>query len=233
MRLKFKYLENNVLSDKKYEFPYYFAGEDVKKAELRVMFIGNSITIHQKKLSIGWKKECGMAASDLEHDYVHLVLKHIQSIEPSTNAMIVNGGDFERNFEDKYALWPITQMMKMYLPEITIIRIGENFNQESIKNGVDPYFALNELVKAANKYGNVVITSLFWKNEVIDSAIKRVAEENEIEYYIDISDLGDNEENMAIGVFKNPDVSRHPNDLGMQRIADRINEILNDDDDDE
>ena len=45
---------------------------------IRVMFAGNSITRHGIKLDIGWDRECGMAASCLEKDYVHQVLAKIR-----------------------------------------------------------------------------------------------------------------------------------------------------------
>lgn len=47
-------------------------------AKLRVLFVGNSITRHGVKEEIGWMRDCGMAASCLEKDYVHLVVKGLE-----------------------------------------------------------------------------------------------------------------------------------------------------------
>ena len=46
-------------------------------SKLRILFVGNSITKHAPKPSIGWNRDCGMAASSIEHDYVHLIVKKI------------------------------------------------------------------------------------------------------------------------------------------------------------
>ena len=49
---------------------------------LRVMFVGNSITLHNVKPEIGWFNYCGMAASTAEKDYVHLLEKRISEKHP-------------------------------------------------------------------------------------------------------------------------------------------------------
>ena len=51
-----------------------------QNSKLRILFVGNSITKHAPKPSIGWNRDCGMAASSIEHDYVHLIVKKIIKI---------------------------------------------------------------------------------------------------------------------------------------------------------
>ena len=69
-----------------------------------------------------------------------------------------------------------------------------------------------------------MVTSLFWKNDVIDDVILRATKENDA-FYIDIGDLNI-PENKALGLFENVDVASHPGDLGMKRIAERIIDSL-------
>ena len=39
----------------------------------RILFLGNSLTLHGPREEIGWKHNWGMAASAPERDFVHLV----------------------------------------------------------------------------------------------------------------------------------------------------------------
>ncbi len=43
----------------------------------RVLFVGNSITLHGPRPQIGWTNNWGMAASARDKDYVHLLQKRI------------------------------------------------------------------------------------------------------------------------------------------------------------
>lgn len=43
----------------------------------RVIFVGNSITLHGVKADIGWNNEWGMAASTEKNDYVHRLMSAI------------------------------------------------------------------------------------------------------------------------------------------------------------
>ena len=45
---------------------------------IKVMFVGNSITLHGVLPSIGWNNEWGMAASAKENDYVHIIEKKVK-----------------------------------------------------------------------------------------------------------------------------------------------------------
>ena len=57
---------NNVDGNKQVENNVFFEGD--LDGELRVMFLGNSITYHEPKEEIGWYGSWGMAASSKESD---------------------------------------------------------------------------------------------------------------------------------------------------------------------
>ncbi len=48
--------------------PVWFSGK--KNGSPRIMFIGNSVTLHGPLASIGWHGNWGMAASDIKKDYM-------------------------------------------------------------------------------------------------------------------------------------------------------------------
>ena len=48
---------------------------DPAKKGPRVLFVGNSITLHSPRPQIGWTSNWGMAASARDKDYVHLLQK--------------------------------------------------------------------------------------------------------------------------------------------------------------
>ena len=71
---------------------------------VRVLFLGNSITLHEIKPEIGWCNNWGMAASKMENDYVHLVVKGLEARYGKLNYCITNVGLWEQNFWDEEIL---------------------------------------------------------------------------------------------------------------------------------
>ena len=67
---------------------------------IRVMFVGNSITLHGKNANIGWHNECGMAASSKEKDYVHLLEASIKKCDPHAAFCICQVADWERGYKN-------------------------------------------------------------------------------------------------------------------------------------
>ena len=47
--------------------------------KIKITFLGNSITRHMPKPEIGWVHDWGMAASCLENDYAHIMIKALYS----------------------------------------------------------------------------------------------------------------------------------------------------------
>ena len=80
-----------------------------KGAKLNVLFIGNSITRHAPKESIGWSGNWGMAASCEERDYVHVVVAGLEEKYGPVNFCTVCGADWERSYWDSAELVPHLQ----------------------------------------------------------------------------------------------------------------------------
>ena len=225
MSINLEFLTNQVDATTQVSYPFYFDGANKEEAELKVMFIGNSITIHEPKEEIGWVKKCGMAASDIDHDYVHIVYRYLCNKHPKTSICVFNGGNWEVDFMNKSRLDVILKAAKEYQPDLIIVRIGENYRREYMEQH-DPYNGFFPLINGLKETcNNVFMTSLFWRYDNLDLAISRVAKELNVPL-IPLTDLGDSRENMAFDQYGETIYSTHPGDLGMQRIADRIINVL-------
>ena len=60
--------------------------------KIKITFLGNSITRHMPKPEIGWVHDWGMAASCLENDYAHIMIK---ALEEKYTKMINENGKVE------------------------------------------------------------------------------------------------------------------------------------------
>lgn len=223
MKINDKLLKNDVSAQNQTRKKLHFV-ENSNPSARRVLFFGNSITLHAPKADIGWNHNWGMAASSEDKDYVHLVVKGLQERYGDVTYAIANVGNFERGYWEKDALTPF-QGVKDFQADTVIFRFGENIRRDDL--AIHPLF---EYLKAFIEYfaqgaKKVVVTDCFWEYESVGNDFKRLAKENGYNF-VSLSDLGYQDENMAIGLFEHKGVAMHPGDLGMQRIAERILEKL-------
>ena len=195
--------------------------------KVNVLFIGNSITRHEPKSEIGWENDWGMAASKKENDYVHVTVKLLEEKFGKVNYCIANCGEWELHYyqDERIAEWKEARDFKA---DIVIIRIGENIwqaRENFEKYPIEPHYAKMVEYFCSNPSANVILTDLFWKNEQIDQVIHNVAKEKGYKL-VELGDLGERGENMAIGQFWHKGVAIHPNDNGMRKIAERIVEKI-------
>ena len=94
--------------------------------DIKVLFIGNSITKHGPAPDIGWNGNWGMAASDLENDYVHLVVNSLRE-KVSVDYSIAQCSRWEQNYNDTENFFKNNyQDLQDFEADIIIVRIGEN-----------------------------------------------------------------------------------------------------------
>ncbi len=188
---------------------------------LRVLFIGNSITRHAPKESIGWHYDWGMAASEKENDYVHVTKKEILKLAPNAAFCICQAADWEKSY--KTGENELVKFVKArdFNADIIVIRLIENcelkdFNAEIFEK------EYCKLINFFNKEQNakVIITSSFWKH-VGDDTLKSIANKNNMDF-VYLGDLGEESQMRADGLFEHEGVAAHPGDKGMQTIAMRI-----------
>lgn len=192
-----------------------------ENSKLKILFVGNSITKHAPKPSIGWTNDCGMAASSIEHDYVHIIIKRImERYDKNVSFAIAQVAEYERTFfncepECSY------KEIKDFDADIIITFYGANVTKDYDTMANPP----KTFAKAYEDMRNYLVgsnTSVyhsmgFYIRPVLDAEKLSVAKKYG-EPFIDISDIRSLPE--THGLFN------HPNDLGMQMIADRFFEAI-------
>lgn len=194
-------------------------------AERRVLFIGNSITRHGVKTEIGWPRDCGMAASSLEKDYVHLVAAELERRFGKVCYCIAQLAEWERDLENPDVLARFSEA-RDFGADLVIVRIGENI-PKAVTDGDAIEAAFVRMIRffAVHPGVKILMTDLFWSRSVIDEAIARAGREVGA-IPVTIGDLGADDRMKAIGEYAHHGVSVHPGDRGMRAIADRILERI-------
>lgn len=190
---------------------------------INVLFLGNSITWHLPKDAIGWKNDCGMAASGKENDYVHLVLDGLEKKYGKVNYCIAQLGKWEKKYWQNEILINYKEACD-FSADIIISRLGENIwgSRDMLK--VDSlYPRFDNMLKyfKTKPQTEIIVTDLFWKWDEIDLTIQKVAFDNGYKI-VNIGDLGQRDECKALNLFEDPGVKIHPNDYGMKLIAEKI-----------
>jgi len=208
------------------------AGANAQEARLadmkadKVLFLGNSITLHGPAPHIGWSGNWGMAASALEKDYVRLLLRRLSEATGRTpEAMIRNIADFERN----YPTYDVGSALKEPLEfgaDLVIVAIGENvaaFPSQKARDGFR--HALASLLAALREHGNpaIFVRSCFWPDKAKDEVLREACR-GAGGTFVDISGLARDESHYARSerTFAHAGVAAHPGDKGMRAIADAL-----------
>lgn len=191
----------------------------------KVMFVGNSITLHGIKDDIGWHQSHGMAASSKENDYVHIIEREVLAIDPLASFCICQVAKWERQYKNGSEILPLYKSAREFGADIIVLRFIENcpnvnFEPEIFKS------ELGILVDYLNvgERARIIVTTGFWKHPG-DSVLREFAKEHNY-HLVELGDLGENDAMKAIGLFSHEGVANHPGDLGMKMIADRLANVL-------
>lgn len=193
--------------------------EITKNADVKLLFLGNSITRHGKAENLGWQGDWGMAASTKENDYVHKLISKLHQKGMKVSACIANLSDWERTrnmdlLTTKYS--PALDFNADYV----IVRLGENACLDKHLSEFEQCYS--ELAGLFSKNGaKIILTDLFWEYEPFDSFVSELAKTKGYSF-VKIHDLGNDEKMKAIGKFAHNGVAMHPGDNGMEEIAERI-----------
>ena len=207
-------------------FPVTAEPEVKPSAIRRILFLGNSITLHGPSAEIGWSGNWGMAASAEDKDYVHLVTRALaQHTGSAPQIMVRNIADFERNF----ATYDVDLHMKDLFgfdPDLVVLAIGENVPALGSEEAKAQFKAgvMNLLRCAlAKRHPLVVVRSCFWEDAAKDQALRQACQEAGA-IFVNAGPLGREAANAARSErsFAHAGVAGHPGDQGMKALADAI-----------
>lgn len=198
----------------------------------KILFLGNSITRHGPKADIGWTSNCGMAATALEKDYVHVLTAAIaKQIDKQPEMLAASLADFERG----YAAYDVASKIEPFndfKADLIILAIGENTAALTSAAARAAYQECLVRLLTVLKQGRnpvIFVRSCFWANKAKDDCLHEAAAATGC-VFVDINALAKDEKNYARSEqkLKNAGVANHPGDRGMQAIADALFAALKD-----
>lgn len=192
----------------------------------KVLFLGNSITLHGPAPDIGWTGNWGMAASTEAKDYVHLLTADLaKAAGTPPRTMVRNIADFERR-HDTFDLATGLQTELEFSADIVVVAIGENVPPPATDEAKRKFAtAFVRLLAALQQRGSpaIFVRSSFWPDAVKDGIMRQASTEVGATF-VDIAALGRNGANAARAERKieHAGVAGHPGDQGMRAIADAL-----------
>lgn len=209
--------------------------------EYNYLAIGNSITLHG--IENIWWNEIGMAATDEEHDYFHLVLKYLKENNDSVKGVPYNFCEWETyNGDRDETLEYLDQYLSSELDLVTI-QLGENAQLgEEVRNleaYQKDYVSLINYVKEKAPNARILVIDDFWSDGLRNERKKNAAEETGVEF-VSLEGITNNQEyycglNTIVydkdggeHIVEHDGVANHPGDKGMAAIASRVIEVLKD-----
>ena len=195
----------------------------------KVLFVGDSITSHGPKDTLGWSLNCGMAASAIEKDYVHLLLGKLtaaqKGVAPESMVVAEGGGKLTDKLQ-------FVGRFKAYQADLAIVQMGENDNADVSETGFQqPYEQIVNAIREGNPKATILCCGV-WSppsgNRIKDGMIRAVCDKFQAQF-VDLAEANRDPANKAAaeaGRFTHPGVNWHPGDKGMQAYADALWQTL-------
>lgn len=212
--------KNNVDAEKQLKESDYVRFINPDGKGIRVMFAGNSMTLHGPKADIGWHGEWGMAASEKEKDYAHILMNRIAQKDDDASFCICQVANWEVSFQKGEDTYNMYSQAKKFEADVIIVRFIENCaaNENEAEIFKKEFCAFIDYL--GGEKAKMILTTGFWKHPH-DAMICEVAKERGYPLAV-LGDLGELDEMKAIGLFEHSGVAAHPGDKGMLAMADRI-----------
>ena len=196
---------------------------------MKILFLGNSITLHQK--CAYWWDVRGMASSSLMNDYVHQVQSRLSQYGIDVNVKAFEFSAWEIMGYDRAECLGILDKFLKESWTCIVVQLGENAKDLTTLEA-DYIELLTHLKK--NQYDvKLIVVGNFWNLPVSENMKRRAA--NQVgAAFVDLSDMWDNPfwvcplgttvqgDDRNFHKVEHEGVSKHPGDKGMTEIARRI-----------
>lgn len=207
--------------------------EDVKffdenAAGPRVLFVGNSITLHGPRPQIGWNGNWGMAASKRDLDYVHRVQRGFALEHPDAQFCLLQvAGTIERSFfKPDWSVERNFKWARQFKPDYIVMFFGANvpgeYDSGKMESAPARSFgaALEEFIRYVDPglKSKVLLSEGFYTRPKLEKEKREVAAKLPNVTIVGMEDIRN--EPAARGRYN------HPGDYGMELIANRFLEYL-------
>ena len=217
--------KNTVNSKNQLKKSEYVRFVDVENDGKKILFLGNSMTLHGVNADIGWHNEWGMAASAQENDYVHILMRKFAEKYKNPSFCICQVAEWERDYKNGTSKHKLYEDARTFDADIIVMRFiencpGKDFDAEVFKA------ELKKLLDYFNpdSKAKIILTTGFWRHPG-DTVVEKISKEENLPLAL-LGDLGEDEKMKAIGLFEHSGVANHPGDEGMKMIAERIFEKI-------
>jgi lysophospholipase L1-like esterase len=189
----------------------------------KVLFVGDSITLHPPSEPLGWKGNWGMASSAAEKDYAHLFYAKICAAQPEPKPeLVISGRDgavagrIDQNLAN-------LDRLKAVGADLIVIQLGENEGAKDLATFEELYERL--VVGLKGDQNSIILCTGVWspsgKGGTKDDMIRRVCERHGT-YFVPITPVPAGSAALFDKRYTNDGVNWHPGDKGMQHYADAL-----------
>ncbi len=204
--------------------------ESLPEESFNYLAIGNSITRHG--ITDFWWNYIGMAASDADHDYYHIVLKYLEDKYGNVTGEICNFSVWESQAEDRDGA--LTEYLEPFLnPDLDLITVQLGENVDDLETYQEDYVSMLQFIRSKAPNARILVIEDFWTvDERYDMEFAACALTDA--EFVSLDDIASNDEyycGTGTTVYdkygneytvEHDGVAMHPGDEGMAAIAERI-----------
>ena len=125
----------------------------------KILFLGNSITIHAKVSY--WYGDWGMAASTRDNDYVHIFTKSMRDKGCVVSFEVFNFYAWEGMEHDRAETFQLVESKLSADVTLVVCQLGENIR--SVHGLYEDYREMLEFIHAHSPLARIMVISPFWR----------------------------------------------------------------------